>query len=96
MMAGIVVLIAGAASAALYGRKRLWINALLVLAAAIALGAMLSGYSLPADGAKTAAVKTDAGDVDEASLLAVPQAHVIALTGDGLREAQWRDLPSHR
>ena len=94
MMAGIVVLIAGAASAALYGRKRLWINALLVLAAAIALGAMLSGYSLPADGAKTAAVKTDAGDVDEASLLAVPQAHVIALTGDGLREAQWRDLPS--
>jgi len=94
MMAGIVVLIAGVVSAVLYARKRLWINALLVLAAAIALGAMLSGLSFPADGAKTVAIKTDGADVDEAALLAVPQAHVIALTGDGLREAQWRDLPA--
>lgn len=94
MMAGIAVLIAAVVSAALYARKRQWINALLVLAAGLALSAMLSGFSLPADGAKTIALKTDAGDADEASLLAVPQAHAIALTGDGLREAQWRDLPA--
>lgn len=94
MMASIAVLIAGVVSAALYVRKRAWINALLVLVAALALAAMLSGYSLPADGAKTVALKTDGGDVDEAALLAVPQAHVIALSGPGLRESQWRDLPA--
>src|SRR5471032_2528318 len=93
MMAGIAVLIAGVASAALYARKRSWIDALLVLVAALALAAMLSDFSLPADDGKSVAIKTDAGDADEASLLAVPQAHAIALTGDGLREAQWRDLP---
>jgi len=94
MMAGIAVLIAGVVSAALYARKRLWNNGLLVLVAAMALAAMLSNFSLPADGAKTATIRTDAGDVDDAALLAVAQAHVVALTGDGLREAQWRDLPA--
>lgn len=94
------VLLAGLASAALYGRQRHWINALLALVAAVALAALLAGASRPAAEAGVLAMATDASTTsttDDALakvLLQVPQAGAIALSGHGLREAQWRDLPA--
>ena len=89
------VLAAGLLSAGLYGRKRRWIDALLVLIAALSLAGTLAHLSRPADDAKTVSISSDAaGGVDDAALQAVAQAHAVALSGHGLRAAQWRDLPA--
>jgi hypothetical protein len=91
----LAVMAAGLLSALLYGRKRQWLNATLAVVAAVALGAMLADLRLPSAGPDTLALSTDAaGNAAEAALAAVPQAAAIALTGDGMREAQWRDLPA--
>ena len=91
----LAVLAVGLLSAALYGRKRQWLNAVLALAAALGLAAMLANLRLPSTSPDTVAIATDAnGGVSEAALLAIPPASAIALTGDGLRDAQWRDLPA--
>ncbi|NGZ83037.1 hypothetical protein GW587_02025 [Duganella sp. SAP-35] len=85
----------GVVSAALYGRKRKWINALLAGVAGVALALMVADLRLPAAGAGALAVDTgSAGQLSDADRLAIPRAAAIALTGDGLREAEWRDLPA--
>jgi len=90
-----LALAAGFASAILFGRKRQWINALLVTVGAAALATALADIRLPSDSGKALAVATDAsGRIDDATLRAMPGAASIALVGDGLREAQWRDLPA--
>lgn len=94
------VLLAGLLSAALYGRKRHWIEALLALVAALALAALLAGPSRPAAEAGALALQTESpagpasDDALARSLLHIPQAGSIVLDGHGLREAQWRDLPA--
>lgn len=89
------VLLAGVLSAALYARKRQPLNAALALLAAAALAAMLAGPTQPAASAGAIAIATDApGDALSRALLAVPQAGSITLTGDGLRAAEWDDLPA--
>jgi hypothetical protein len=88
---------AGAISAALYVRKRRVVDAALALLASVALALVLAQLHMPAGGAGAGVVTmtTDAsGAVDEAALRAVPAASAIVLRGDGLREAQWRDLPA--
>ncbi|TFW28071.1 hypothetical protein, partial [Duganella callida] len=40
------------------------------------------------------AVDTTAGRISEADRLAIPRAAGILLSGDGVREAEWRDLPA--
>ena len=94
-MIPLLALVVGIISAMLYGRKRQWLYAALALAAATGLAAMLAGLRLPSSGPDIVAVATDpAGGVSETALRAIPHAGAIALTGDGLREAQWRDLPA--
>ncbi len=90
-----ISLVVGLLSAALYGRKRQWLNAALSLAAALGLAMMLANLRLPSSGPDVVAIATDAnGGVSEAALRTIPQASAITLTGDGLRDAQWRDLPA--
>jgi hypothetical protein len=98
------VLLAGLFSAALYARKNQTANAALVLAAALSLAAMLASPTQPAARAGEIAIATEPmagpvpapppGDTLMRALLAVPQAGSIALTGPGLRAAQWDDLPA--
>lgn len=90
-------LAAGAVSAVLYGRKRKWIDAALIVVASSSLAVALADIRLPQAGENIVKVTTDAsGGIDEASLLAIARAQTIALSGDGLREAEWRDLPARR
>ncbi len=79
---------AGLASAGLYAWRRKWIDTLLVLVAAASLGLFAAGIRLP-------------GDVDRTLTLdpAVPApalegVRALAVKGDGLRAAQWNDLPA--
>ena len=91
----VLALVAGLVSAALFGRRRQWLNALLVTVAALALAVALADIRIRSTGGGALAVVTDAGGrVDEATLRAMPGASAIALSGDGLREAEWRDLPA--
>ncbi|AVR98791.1 hypothetical protein [Pseudoduganella armeniaca] len=83
----IAVAATGALSAALYLRRRRWIDAALAATAGGALAGLLalpSGVT-PAVDAVTVTDDTVAADVAPAARIVVP--------GDGLREAQWRDLP---
>ncbi|QOY94866.1 hypothetical protein IM543_02905 [Massilia sp. UMI-21] len=80
--------IAGIASAGLYGWRRQWIDALLVLVAAAALGLFAAGIRLPGDAGRTLVLDPSA----PAPMLDGVRA--FALEGDGLRAAQWNDLPA--
>lgn len=90
----LVALMAGVVSAALYGRKRRWPDALLAGAAGVALAVTIADVRLPVVAAGALAVNTDAGRLSDAERAAIPGASGIALSGDGLREAEWRDLPA--
>jgi len=86
--------VAGAVSAALYGRRKQWVNAALAGVAGAALAVSLADVRMPAAAAAPLAVNTGAGRISDADLLAIPSASAIALSGDGVREAEWRDLPA--
>ncbi len=91
----LAVLAAGALSALFYARRRQWGELALVGVAALALAAMFADLRQPGSVAANLTLSTDAaGNASEAALLAVPQAGAVLLRGDGLREAQWRDLPA--
>ena len=90
-----LALAAGLVSAVLFAHKRRWTNALLVTVGAAALATALADIRLPSKGGGALAVVTDAnGRIDEATSRAMRGAAAIALSGDGLREAEWRDLPA--
>ncbi|MBP1205381.1 hypothetical protein JOD97_003443 [Duganella sp. 1411] len=90
-----LALTCGLVSAVLFGGKRQWVNALLVTVGAVALAAALADIRVTSrDGGALAVVTDPSGRIDEATLRAIPGAGAIALTGDGLREAEWRDLPA--
>ncbi|RZT05960.1 hypothetical protein SAMN05216319_5417 [Duganella sp. CF402] len=86
----------GVVSAALYGRKKQWLNAGLAGIAGVALATALADIRLPATAASAAplAVNMEAGRISDADRVAIPAAAAIALSGDGVREAEWRDLPA--
>jgi hypothetical protein len=86
----------GAVSAALYGRKRQWLDAAVAGVAGVALATALADIRLPAAAASAAplAVSTEVGRISDAGRMAIPAATAIALSGDGVREAEWRDLPA--
>jgi hypothetical protein len=77
----------GVVSAALYLRRRRWIDAALAAAAGCALAGLLA---LPLSVTPTVDAVTVTDDTVAADV--APAARVI-VPGDGLREAQWRDLP---
>jgi len=83
----------GVLSAALYGRRRQWFNALLAVLAGAALAVALADARLPVP-APALTITTDAsGAIADAQLQAISDAGSIDLAGDGLRAAQWQDLP---
>ncbi|MTV39482.1 hypothetical protein GM676_18100 [Duganella radicis] len=90
----LAVAAAGAISAALYGRKKQWLNAALAGMAGAALAVSLADMRMPAAAAAPLAVNTEAGRISDADRLAIPAASAITLSGDGVREAEWRDLPA--
>lgn len=83
-----------AVSAALYARKRRWPDVLLACVAGGALAMTIADVRLPADAASVLPVATTSGRIADADRLTIPAATGIVLTGDGVREAEWRDLPA--
>jgi hypothetical protein len=90
----LAALTVGVIGAALYARKRRWIDALLAGVAGIALAVSIAEVRLPAEAAGPLAVNTEAGRIGAADMAAIPAASGIVLSGDGVREAEWRDLPA--
>jgi hypothetical protein len=84
----IAIALIGLASAAGYVWRRRWIDAALVLVAAAALAAIAGNFKLPATGGKVVAI--DAAIPN----MRIDDATSLTLAGDGLREAEWRDLPA--
>ncbi len=82
-----IPVIVGIVSAALYARGRQWINAVLVLLAAAALGSIIAKPTLPAGARKEVTINGQRAVPD------VSDASVIRLEGDGLRAAQWPRAP---
>jgi hypothetical protein len=87
-MLGIAALAIGALGALAYGVRRRWIDLLLAALAGIALAGALGNFSLPGDTGSTLAL-SDANP--PASLDGV---RTLKLDGDGLRAAEWDDLPA--
>lgn len=74
----------GVLSAAAYLYRRKWIDALLVLLMGGALAGLTGDYRMPAGAPLT--VDAASGDV--------AMADAVTVAGDGLRKAQWEDLPA--
>ncbi|WP_229423019.1 hypothetical protein [Telluria aromaticivorans] len=79
---------AGLASAGLYAWRRQWIDTLLVLVAAAALGLFAAGIRLPGDAGRTLTLDP------AAPAPTLEGVRALAVKGDGLRAAQWNDLPA--
>jgi hypothetical protein len=63
--------------------------------AGVALALAVADLRQSAAGADALVIDTGTtGQLGEAQRLAIPRANAIALSGDGLREAEWRDLPA--
>ena len=88
MIAMLLVMLAGGVSALLYTLARQWIDAVLALVAAAALAALLGSFSLPGAGQAEVRIDPDAAAIDIAS------ARSVAIDGDGMSAARWRDLPA--
>ncbi|MFL6676434.1 MAG: hypothetical protein ACJ8LG_24485 [Massilia sp.] len=84
----VLIAVAGAASALAYWWRREWIDGLLAAVAALALALLAQGYTLPGESGATVAVDRDTLPASLAG------ARALTLAGDGLRDAQWRDLPA--
>ncbi|MYN46513.1 hypothetical protein GTP23_15810 [Pseudoduganella sp. FT93W] len=94
-LVSLAVVLAGVVSAALYLRKHQQINAALVLLAALALALTLAGLRLPAGAAAPIVIQSDApAAVTAAQLQRLASASAVELRGDGLRDAEWRDVPA--
>lgn len=78
----------GALSALAYALRRRWLDALVALVAGIALAGVTGGFQQSVQGGATLDIASDA---PPASLAGV---RTLRLTGDGLRAAQWDDLPA--
>ena len=79
-----VAIVLAIASAAAYLWRRQWVDAALALFAGVALAGLVGGFSLPAG--KGPAADAASGDIAHAS--------EVTVGGDGLRAAQWQDLPA--
>lgn len=78
----------GVASVLLYLRRRRWFEALLALVATAALALLASNLTIPGDAGTTLAL--DARNPPAA----LDGVRSLTLQGDGLRAAQWQDLPA--
>jgi hypothetical protein len=78
----------GVASAWMYLARRRWIDALLALAAGIALAGATGDFSLPGEAGSTLTLHADEAPPPLAGV------RTLRVDGDGLRAAQWDDLPA--
>jgi hypothetical protein len=83
-----VIALTGLVSAGLYLRRRQWIDALLIVVAAASLGLFAMDLRMPGEAGRTLAIDPAA---PPASLEGVSR---LTLKGDGLRAAEWNDLPA--
>src|SRR5438067_7755907 len=86
-----IVIVAGAAailSALAYAVRRRWIDALLVLVAGVALLGITGGVKLPGEAGAVLAVSSADPPVTLAGVRS------LRANGDGLRAAEWDDLPA--
>lgn len=90
----LAALAVGVVSAALYGRRRRWTNALLACAAGASLAFALADIRKEPGAASPVTIDTAAGRLSDADRVAIPKATSVLLNGDGVREAEWRDLPA--
>ncbi|NYE64012.1 hypothetical protein FHW58_005246 [Duganella sp. 1224] len=90
----LAALVVGMISAALFARRRRWIDAGLAVLAGVALAVAIADVRLPPGASGPLNVSTAAGRISESDLRAIPSASSIVLSGDGVREAEWRDLPA--
>lgn len=88
MIAAGLIFLMGVGSAAVYLWRRQWLDALLILVAAAALGVIVGGFKLPAGVGGTLSIDSDAEAID------LNEAAAVKLAGDGLSAAQWHDLPA--
>jgi hypothetical protein len=79
----LIFLAVGIVSAALYLYRKNWIDASLVLLMGAALAGLTGDYRQPAGRVTVDAARGD-----------VSRADVVTVGGDGLRQAQWEDLPA--
>jgi hypothetical protein len=82
------IVVAGIVSAGLYLRRRQWLDALLVIVAAASLGLFALDLRMPGEGGRRLAIDPAA---PPASLEGISS---LTLKGDGLRAAEWNDLPA--
>lgn len=90
MIAIVFALAIGLGSAVVYLLRRKWIDAALALIAGAALAALVGELPMPADSVPS--VTLDASDRNPR----VGDAMLVKLKGDGLRAAQWHDLPARK
>ena len=84
----LAIALIGAASVLLYLWRRRFLDALLALAATVALALLASNLAMPGESGSTLAI--DAGN----PALSLEGVRSLSLKGDGLRAAQWQDLPA--
>lgn len=84
----IAALAIGLLSAAVYAARKRWIDALLAVVAGVALAGTVGSLTLPGEGGSTLALSSGAAP------LSLDGVRALRLDGDGLRAAQWQDLPA--
>lgn len=95
-------LLAGTASALLYVRRKRWVDAALALAAGASLATLLAAPAAQVGGAQPVVLATagaspatpdDRLAAALAQLPSTPRGMKVEVRGEGLHEAQWRDMP---
>jgi len=87
-MTAITAVVIGVLAALAYGARRRWVDAVLALVAGVALAGTVGEFTLPGEAGATLTV--DAADPPR-NLGGVRS---LRLSGDGLRGAEWDDLPA--
>jgi hypothetical protein len=87
-MSAVAAVVIGVLAALAYAARRRWIDAVLALVAGVALAGAVGEFALP--GEAGAALTVDAADPPR-TLAGVS---TLRLSGDGLRAAEWDDLPA--
>ena len=87
-MSAVAAVVIGVLAALAYAARRRWIDAVLALVAGVALAGTVGEFALPGEAGATLTV--DAADPPR-TLAGV---RTLRLSGDGLRAAEWDDLPA--
>jgi hypothetical protein len=87
-MIAIAAVVTGLLAALAYAARRRWVDAVLALVAGVALAGAVGAFALPGEAGTTLTV--DAADQPRG----LGGVRTLRLSGDGLRGAEWDDLPA--